>query len=76
MTQQAKAFVGRLHQLSDSDEGRIRQAYQLLYTRSPEPEELELGLKFVGAVSHRNELSSWDRYAQVLLSSNEFMFVR
>ncbi len=76
MTQHAKAFVGRVHQLSDSDEGRIRQAYQLLYTRSPDPEELELGLKFLGAVSDANELSRWDRYAQVLLSSNEFMFVR
>ena len=76
MIQRAKAMVGRLHQMSDSDEGRIRQAYQLLYTRSPELEELELGLKFVSAVSDGNELSSWDRYAQVLLSSNEFMFVR
>jgi len=53
-----------------------KQAYELLYTRSPEPAELEIGLQFVGTVSDGNELSRWERYAQVLLSSNEFMFVR
>ena len=62
--------------MSDSNEERIKQAYELLYTRSPEPSELELGLQFVGVASDGNELSRWDRYAQVLLSSNEFMFVR
>ena len=76
MIQRAKALVGRLKQASDSDEERIKQAYELLYSRSPEPAELEMGMKFVSAVSDGNELSSWDRYAQVLLSSNEFMFVR
>ena len=76
MVQRAKALAGRLHELSDSDVGRIRQAYELLFSRSPEPEELEIGLQFVNAAIGENDFSSWDRYAQVLLSSNEFMFVR
>ncbi len=76
MIQRAKALVGQLHQMSNSDEERIKHAYALLYTRRPESAELELGLQFVNAVSDGSELSSWDRYAQVLLSSNEFMFVR
>ncbi|MEZ6032019.1 MAG: PSD1 and planctomycete cytochrome C domain-containing protein [Planctomycetaceae bacterium] len=76
MVDRAKAFVVRLHQMSDSDKERIRHAYELLYSRSPEPMELEIGLSFVSAASDGTELSGWDRYAQVLLSSNEFMFVR
>ncbi len=76
MVQRAKALVVQLHQLDDSNEERIKHAYELLYTRSPEPAELEIGLSFVSAESDGNTLSSWDRYAQILLSSNEFMFVR
>ena len=76
MFDRAKALVARLHSRSDSNEERIKHAYELLYARDPEPAELEIGLSFVSAASDGSELSSWDRYAQVLLSSNEFMFVR
>ncbi|MFO1002208.1 MAG: PSD1 and planctomycete cytochrome C domain-containing protein [Planctomycetaceae bacterium] len=76
MIDRAKALVARLHSLSDANDQRIKHAYQLLYARDPEPTELELGLSFVSAASDGSNLSSWDRYAQVLLSSNEFMFVR
>lgn len=76
MIERAKALVGRLNMMGDSDVARIQHAYQLLYARSPEPTELEIGLQFVSSDSEGSELSNWDRYAQVLLSSNEFMFVR
>ena len=76
MIERSKAFVARLHKLSESDAERIQKAYEILFTRNPEPEELAIGLQFVNSESDGNELSSWDRYAQVLLSSNEFMFVR
>ena len=76
MIERAKALVARLNTTDDSDVARIQQAYQLLYARSPEPMELEIGLQFVSSESDGSALSCWDRYAQVLLSSNEFMFVR
>ena len=76
MVERAKALVAKLHQLSDSDAVRIEQAYQLLFSRKPDPAELEIGMQFVSAPSDGSQLSNWDRYAQVLLSSNEFMFVR
>lgn len=76
MIDRAKSLVARLHSMSDSDEERIKHSYQLLYARDPEPAELQIGLSFVNAASDGGELSGWDRYAQVLLSSNEFMFVR
>jgi hypothetical protein len=76
MVERAKALVLRLQKERHSDEDRIKLAYNLLYARNPETKELEIGMRFVGLTSDENELSRWDRYAQVLLSSNEFMFVR
>ncbi|EMI19052.1 secreted protein containing DUF1549 [Rhodopirellula maiorica SM1] len=82
MVERAKSLVTLLASECESDAARIEYAYRWLYNRSPEPMELELGLEFVsGHESDRHSegdspLSRWDRYAQVLLSSNEFMFVR
>ncbi len=76
MVERAKSLVSMLHQQSDSDEERIKRAYELIYSRSPNVNELELGLQFVRIAMKGTELSAWDRYAQALLSSNEFMFVR
>jgi hypothetical protein len=33
------------------------------------------GLKFVNSGSDSKRLSAWEQYAQVLLESNEFVFV-
>lgn len=76
MIARSKALVERLHKISDADVVRIENAYELLFSRRPEAEEIEMGLQFINSGSDGNELSNWDRYAQVLLSSNEFMFVR
>ncbi len=76
MVQRAKSLVARIQSYSPSDEARIRQAYELLYSRSPETVELKMGLAFLNATKDGQELSSWDRFAQVLLSSNEFMYIR
>ena len=76
MIDRAKRLAGRLSQKGNSAEERIQYAYELLYSRKPDPAELEAGLSFLSAVGDGSELSGWDRYAQVLLSSNEFMFVR
>ncbi len=76
MVERAKSLVALLATENESDAARIEQAYDLLYCRSPEPMELQLGLQFLSSPEDANPLSRWDRYAQVLLSSNEFMFVR
>jgi hypothetical protein len=75
MVDRARAFVDRLAQ-EPNDEERIRQAYQLLYGRLPTADELHIGLDFVSQPAESDELQSWVQYAQVLLSSNEFMYVR
>ncbi len=65
---------------------RIRRLYQLIYQRDPSVEEVKLGLRFIEARSKNaapdpndstkgKRLTPWKRYAQVLLMSNELMFV-
>ncbi len=67
---QAAAFASRL---SAEPEGaaRIRAAYHVLFGRDPREPELRLGQEFL-----RSKFGAWPEYAQVLLSSNEFVFVR
>ncbi|HUQ95020.1 MAG TPA: PSD1 and planctomycete cytochrome C domain-containing protein [Bryobacteraceae bacterium] len=51
------------------DASRIKQAYRVLFYREPEKAELESGLAFL-----KSNPKAWPQYAQVLLSSNEFLF--
>ncbi|MDQ6664931.1 MAG: DUF1553 domain-containing protein, partial [Acidobacteriota bacterium] len=57
--------------LNGDDAARIDQAYRRLYQRAPTVEERKLGLDFL-----RQSKEAWPQYAQVLLSSNEFSFIR
>jgi hypothetical protein len=68
MRRQAAALVRRLHALGSSDSERIRAGYRLLYGRSATAMEERLGLAFLGE-------AAWEQYAQVLLASNEFLYV-
>jgi hypothetical protein len=64
---QAERLAARL---TGSEKDKIIQGYRLLFGRTPTPEELRLGMEYV----RKNE-NGWPRYAQALLSSNEFLFV-
>jgi hypothetical protein len=71
--QQAAALVNRLHaDALSNDKERIRRAYLLLFGRPATEAELRLGLEFI---TSRSPGRIWEQYAQVLLSSNEFLFV-
>ena len=77
MVDRAKALSKRLESDFADDSERIGHAYRLLFGRSPSEEETRMGLRFLQAESPSgSELSSWERYGQVLMSSNEFMYVR
>jgi Protein of unknown function (DUF1553) len=65
----AKALNSRID-FSLSSEDRVRQAYRLVFGRDPSNQEVRLG---AGFVSNRND--AWLPYAQVLLSSNELLFM-
>jgi hypothetical protein len=76
--QQAQALVCRIkREAPGSTEARIRQAYQLLYHRTPTERQLKLALAFLTEGQPDREISDtlWEQYAQVLLGSNEFLFI-
>jgi hypothetical protein len=81
MIEQARAFAMRLSKEAGEDlEARIRYAFELAYGRTVTDIELGLAKRFLAAADDEadkdlNTLSRWERYAQVLLGSNEFMYL-
>ncbi|MBI82303.1 MAG: hypothetical protein CMJ81_03825 [Planctomycetaceae bacterium] len=78
MIERARALVRRLAHL-ESDEDRIEQAFSRLFLRRPSREEFALALEFLQSPTAEEnpvELTRWQQYAQVLLSSNEFLYLR
>ena len=53
----------------NDEETKLRDAYQRLFQREPTARERELGLAYL------REGGSWERYAQVLLTSNELLYL-
>ena len=70
LTRLSEALAARLDS-GAGDPARIRQMYRILFGRDPDPEELRLGGRFL-----RESQKGWPQYAQVLLSSNEFLYVK
>jgi len=78
--QQAKAVAARPEIAGETEaRARIQALYRLLLTRKPSDEELAAGEQFLAAAeanqSPADKLAPWEQYAQLLLMSNEFMFV-
>ena len=71
---QAKALAGRL---TGDDPSRIDRAYRLLYARRPTGAEVAIGLELLATMTAAEGSSAraWQAYAQVLLCSNEFLYV-
>ena len=59
----------------ESDQQRIEKAYKLLFSRSPTPREIEIGLAFLTQGADKSNAETWAQYTHVLLASNEFMFI-
>jgi mono/diheme cytochrome c family protein len=72
---QARALAARVSSEQD-DEGRIRFAYRLLYGREPDAAEVEPALVFLRRPNPEDAgLTRWEQYAQVLIASNEALYV-
>ncbi len=67
VTKQSRLLAERLR---GDDRSRIREAYRLLYARTPLEPEVQYGLEFL-----QRSGGSWAQYAQALLSSSEFSSV-
>jgi hypothetical protein len=81
MIEQSKAFAARvLIEASDGLEDRIQHAYRLAFGRKASPGELQVGLEYLQTTDapeqkDLNKLDRWERYAQALLASNEFLYI-
>lgn len=71
VARQAERFARRLEEAATGEESRIRQAYRLAFGRLPTSEEIRMGKDFLRANG-----TSWPQYAQVLLTSAEFVSLR
>ncbi len=74
--EQAKALATR----SDVDAAldpaaKVRALYRLALSREPQEGEIASALKFVNGLDPNGKLSPWGQLAQVLLITNEFLFV-
>lgn len=76
---QVRRLIGRPEIAGEADEAkRLQSLYRLVLGRSATNDELELARRFVDAPpasAETSKLTQWELLAQVLLSTNEFMFV-
>ena len=81
MAEQARGLVKQLAGEKD-DAAKVRKAFLRLYGRPATEREVKMGLDFLAAPEPdlgpneaKPKLSRWEQYAQVLLATNEFMFM-
>ena len=74
---QAKALAARTDVASAAEPAaRIAATYRAVLAREPNAQELAESLEFVtGAKDEQSQLTVWEQLAQVLLSSNELMYL-
>jgi hypothetical protein len=70
MKQRAQALGNQLHAMQGDLPSKVTQTYRRLYSRAPEPSELNLAREWLGENAPAEQ---WQRYAQVLLSAHELM---
>lgn len=76
LAEQSKNLATRLEEELTGDlEKQIERAYWLLFSRAPTKQERNLAKDFIGTSTGEERLKHWQQYAQVLLASNEFLFL-
>ena len=76
MERQARALAAKLTAGPGDDASKVRKAFPLLYARPATETEVTLAVEFLRGVDEpKAPLGRWEQYAQVLLGSNEFLFV-
>ena len=74
---QSHALAARLAAAGlPDDAARIRQAYLVLFARPPEPDEIAVGLSALAKLrANGPDERAWAAYCQVLVCSNEFIYI-
>ncbi|WP_010586740.1 PSD1 and planctomycete cytochrome C domain-containing protein [Schlesneria paludicola] len=75
--EQARRLASDCHSASDDSAAQIQTLYRRIVSRDPNDEERQLSLAYLQSAqtTTTEKLSSLERLAQVLLMTNEFMFV-
>jgi len=72
IVQQARDVVS---QLTGNDDEKLFGLYRATISRSPNADELTAAREFFASPAEGSQLSAWEQLAQVLLLTNELMFV-
>jgi hypothetical protein len=80
IVEQAKALAQRIQTESQDEAVRVKRAYALVFSRPASDAEIQRAVRYVSsedtaAEKDKLKLTRWERLAQVLLSSNEFMYI-
>ncbi len=69
----AQALAARVaNEATSSDEARIQRLYAIALGRPPTRDEIDVGLRLLTA---DGEVNPWERYCQIVLCSNEFIYL-
>jgi hypothetical protein len=74
----SKALAARVQKEAATDPERVQRAFALAYGRPAAAEEAQVFVAFLqgkDAEPAANRLTRWERVAQILIGSNEFMYV-
>jgi hypothetical protein len=80
VVEQARALAARVKREAASEPARIQRAFLLAYGRPAAAAEADAVHRFLAARDStadapKNKLTRWERFAQVLLGSNEFAYI-
>jgi len=80
LVEQARALAARLQTEGKDDAGRVGRAFLLAFGRPASDADVQLALRYLSANEAdadkaKAKLTRWERFAQALLGSNEFMYV-
>ena len=75
--EQAKGLAARPEVAGVAESaGRVTELYRIVLQRNPSADELQGALEFVEIPKEdSSQLTNWEQLAQILLSSNELMYV-
>ena len=73
LTETARALAARVaREAPETNEARIRWLYALALNRPPAPAELSVGEQFLATEAG---VDPWERYCQLILCQNEFIYI-
>jgi hypothetical protein len=74
MQRYAGSLAARLQGSAETDVDRLSLGYRLLFSREPDDTEISVALSFLAKPTN-SDMTRWEQYAQLLLASNELLYV-